>query len=76
MLPEKGRLYLRLLAQPETRLHDGEAAALAIAYHRTAKVVTDDGAARRKASSHGISFLTTTEFIAEALPRQLAMLET
>jgi predicted nucleic acid-binding protein len=75
MLPEEGRLYLRFLAQPETRLHDGEAAALAIALHRTAKVVTDDEAARRKASSHGISFLTTKEFIAQVLPRQLAMLE-
>lgn len=75
MLPQEGRLYLRFRAQPETRLHDGEAAALAIAYHRTAKVVTDDEAARRKASSHGISFLTTEEFIAQVLPRQLAMLQ-
>ena len=69
MLPEEGRLYLQFLRQPQ--IDDGEAAALAIASHREAEVVTDDIAAQRKADSHGLGYLGTGDFLHRALPRQL-----
>jgi predicted nucleic acid-binding protein len=75
MLPEEGRLYLKFKMQPETKLDDGEAAALAIALHRSAHLVSDDGAAQRKATSHGVPWLDTGNFVRQALPRQLRLID-
>ena len=69
MLPEESRLYLELIRQPE--IHDGEAAALAIASRRQAQLVTDDIAAQRKAAAHTVECLSTVEFRQRAIPTQL-----
>lgn len=71
MLPDESRLYLELLRQPE--IHDGEAAALAIASQRQAQLVTDDVAAQRKAATHAVECLSTAEFRQQAIPRQLRL---
>lgn len=73
MLPEESRSYLKFRIQPETKLDDGEAAALAIALQRSAQLVTDDGAAQRKATSHGVPWLDTGNFVRQAIPRQLRL---
>jgi len=73
MLPDEGRDYLTFRIQPETKLDDGEAAALAVAVNRDAALVTDDMAAQRKAASHGVRCLGTTDFLREAVPKQLRM---
>jgi predicted nucleic acid-binding protein len=73
MLPEEGTLYLQFRVQLETWLDDGEAAALAIAVHRNATLVTDDAAAQRKAETHGVRWLNTQGFLQEALPRQMRL---
>jgi predicted nucleic acid-binding protein len=75
MLPEEGRLYLQFLIQPQERLHDGEAAALAIAIHRNAQLVSDDRASQRKAASHGASWTDGATFLQTALPKQLGMFD-
>jgi len=73
MLPEEGTLYLQFRVQLETRLDDGEAAALAIAVHRNATLVTDDAAAQRKAAAHGVRCLSTQDFLQQVLPRQMRL---
>lgn len=75
MLPEESRSYLKFKIQPETRLDDGEAAALAIALQRSAQLVTDDAAAQRKATSHGVAWLGTGDFVQQAIPRQLRLID-
>lgn len=64
-LPQEGSLYLALLRQPE--IHDGEAAAIAIALHREATLVTDDVPARRKAAGRAVPCVGTQEFLAKPL---------
>ena len=71
MLPDESRLYLEFLRQPE--IHDGEAAALAIASCRQAQLVTDDVAARRKAAAHTVQCLGTAEFRRQAIPTQMRL---
>jgi predicted nucleic acid-binding protein len=74
MLTAEGELYLRFRSQPDTKLHDGEAAALAIAVCRNAMLVTDDAAAQRKATLHDVPHMDSATFVRDALPRQLGLL--
>jgi len=64
-LPEEGSLYLEFLRQPQ--IHDGEAAAIAIALNRRGALVTNDQAAGAKADAHGVSAMGTQQFLNSAL---------
>lgn len=64
-LPEEGSLYLEFLRQPQ--IHDGEAAAIAIALTRSPALVTSDQAASRKADAHGVHAMGTQQFSDSAL---------
>ena len=67
LLPEEGRLYLRFVRDG---LDDGESAALAMALHREATLVTDDRAARAMASGMQVRSIETRVYLVEVLPEQ------
>ena len=67
LLPEEGTLYLQYLRQTHPKIHDGEAAALAVAAHRGCTVVIDDRSALQKAAEHNISHLTSGAFLQRLL---------
>jgi len=58
-------LYIRLLRQTTPKLHDGEAAAIAIAATRRATLVTNDKASKRKASEFHVRYVTHQAFLRE-----------
>lgn len=61
--------YLTLLRQEHPKVHDGEAAAIAIAMHRrNATLVSEDKAARQKAQHRGVPVATTQEFLQQWWP--------
>lgn len=62
-LPDEGHSYLLLLQQRNPRIHDGEAAAIAVALHRQCTLVIDDETPMNKARDHGAHCLTTDEFL-------------
>ena len=62
--PAESSLYLALLQQRDPRIHEGEAAAIAIAAERNAMLVMRDTAAEAKASEYGVQCLTTEQFLA------------
>lgn len=66
-LPEEGRLYLEFLRQTQPKIHDGEAAALAIALHRGCTLVADDGPTMEKARQHGVECIDTRELLGRPL---------
>ena len=74
MLPRESASYLQFLIQRDTKLDDGEASALAIAFHRNAHLVTDDGAAQKKALSHGVAWSDSAAFVRAVVPKQLHLL--
>ena len=60
--------FLQLLSpQQRSRIHVGEASAIAIGIHRGWMVVSDDEGARKKATIHNIRLLTSQEFLREWL---------
>ena len=67
LLPEEGTLYLQYLRQTHPKIHDGEAAALAVAAHRGCTVVVDDRSALQKAAEHNIPHLTSNAFLQRLL---------
>ena len=73
LLPDEGSTYLKLLAQTEPSIHDGEAAALAICLHRGGTLVTDDRAAARKAREHEVRCIDAEQFWSEWQPEQLKL---
>jgi len=66
-LPEEHELYYQFYTQTQPKIHDGEAAALAVALNRGATLVIDDNTAKAKAESHGIYCLSVNEFLDQAL---------
>lgn len=70
----EGSTYLKLLAQTDPRIDDGEAAALAICLHRGGTLVTDDRAAARKAAEHEVRCIDAEQFWSEWEPEQLTLL--
>jgi predicted nucleic acid-binding protein len=61
LLPQESTLYLKYLRQRHPMIHDGEAAALAVAAHRGCTLVIDDRSALNKATEHNIPHLTSQE---------------
>lgn len=64
-LPEESALYLRLLQRSNPRIHDGEAAAIALSFHRGWILVIDDRVPRILAEGLGIKTLSTEELLAK-----------
>jgi predicted nucleic acid-binding protein len=67
LLPQESSLYLQYLRQTHPKIHDGEAAALAVAAHRGCTVVVDDRSALQKAAEHNIPHLTSGAFLRRLL---------
>jgi len=62
-IKDEGTRYYELLQQVETKIGEGEAAAIAIAIQRGWTLVIDDMPARKKANSHGCMSLDLREFL-------------
>ena len=56
-------LYVRLLQHEAPKVHDGEAAAIAIAAQRDAVLVTNDGASQEKAREYHVRQITDSQFL-------------
>lgn len=61
----EGQIYLRVMQQPG--IHEGDAAAIAVAMSRGLPLVVEDVRARAKAEGHGVKCLRWTEFLGGAL---------
>ena len=64
---EEHELYYQFITQIKPRIHDGEAAAMAVALNRGATLVIDENTARGKAESHGIRCLNAAELLQQPL---------
>lgn len=60
-------LYLELLAQTDPKIHDGEAAAIAMASARSGVLVSDDRSSQTKAAERQVRWVAAEVFLQEWL---------
>ena len=69
LLADESTLHVRLRQQRTPKVHDPEAIALAIAWHRKGILVCDDNAALWKANHHSVTCLKVDQFVQKIEPR-------
>lgn len=70
-LPKEHQLYFKLRQQRTPKIHDPDAIAIAIAWHRHGFLICDDNTALQKANHYGVNCLTVDKFVQKIEPQML-----